>query len=396
MIAQTMNTDAKLIVIVGSAYPLRGGIANFNERLARALTQCGHKVIIITFSLQYPAFLFPGKSQYSTEQKPSDLDIRVGINTINPISWIKWGIKIKRMAPQIIIMKYWIPFVAPCLGTISRIVRTNKKTKAISIIDNLIPHEPRPFDNILTRYFVAGVDGLIALSKDVFNQLEDYSNKPRCFSPHPVYDNYGSRIDKNKAREILGLQQNDKIALFFGFIRDYKGLDLLLEAMTEAKIRQEEIMLLVAGEFYTDPAPYLSFIKKNGLEKRVILNTNFIPDSQVSIYFSAADLVVQPYKHATQSGVTQIAFHFEVPMVVTDVGGLTEFVADGKAGFITKPQPADIAFAMLKYFGSDEKELFLQFVKNEKHRYSWDFFTQSISELYKTIVKPQNKTYGQS
>ncbi len=392
MIPASVHNNSKVIVIVGSAYPLRGGIANFNERLTRAFNNCGHRAKIITFSLQYPSFLFPGKSQYSSDSKPSDLDIIIGINSINPVNWIKWGIKIKRMAPDVVLMKYWIPFLAPCLGTIARIVRTNKKTTVISIIDNLVPHETRPFDTLLTRYFVAGIDGFVTMSRAVFDQLEKFSNKPKCFTPHPVYDNYGDPIDKRTARAMLGLQQDDKIALFFGFIRDYKGLDLLLKAMGDNRIKLAGIKLVVAGEFYSDPKPYLTLIKDHNLEDSVILHTNFISDSKVGIYFSAADLVVQPYKHATQSGVTQIAYHFNVPMVITDVGGLSEFVPDGKAGFVAAPSPESIAGAMMKYFGSHEKELFLKFIEKEKHHYSWDFFMQNILKLYASIITRQSKS----
>lgn len=378
--------NQKKVIIIGSAYPLRGGLSNFNERLARAFNDAGFSTTIYTFSLQYPSLLFPGKSQFSSEPKPDDLDIRVVINSINPLNWIKWGRKIRREAPDLVIIKFWIPFMAPCLGSLARIIRGNKKTRVITIIDNLIPHEKRLFDKSLAGYFARSVDGFITMSREVLNQVDVFNeHSQKLFSPHPVYDNFGKKIPVSEAREKLGLDESGNYILFFGFIRDYKGLDILLEAMTLPETRENNIKLIVAGEFYTASKPYLEFINKHGIADRVILRTDFIPDSEVSLYFSAADLVVQPYKHATQSGVTQIAYHFGVPMVVTNVGGLAEFIPDGKVGYVVEPNPKAVAEGISRFFNNRKSLPFKDFIEQEKKRYSWDYFVASILKLYEMI-----------
>lgn len=358
--------------MIGSAWPLRGGLANFNERLVREFQANGWKSSIYTFSLQYPSLLFPGKSQYSEEPSPVDLEIHIKINSINPLNWIKIGYKIRKLKPDLVVIKFWIPFMAPCLGTIARIIRRNKHTKVISIIDNIIPHEKRPGDRILAKYWTSSVDGFIAMSRSVMSDLEKFApTKPKEFCPHPVYDNFGQAVDKLKAREILGLDPGIKYVLFFGFIRDYKGLDLLIEAFSSDKIRSENIKLIVAGEFYTDPKPYLELIEKHNLKDNIILHTDFINDSDVYKYFCAADLVAQPYKHATQSGVTQIAYHFGKPMIITNVGGLAEFVPDGKAGYVVEPDSSSISDAIFKYFSENHEIEFIENVKIEKNNFSW-------------------------
>ena len=382
--------QGKKVVIIGSAYPLRGGLSNFNERLAREFISAGFETTIYTFSLQYPSILFPGKTQLSSEPKPQDLDIRVVINSVNPANWVKWGRKIRKLKPDLVIMKFWIPFMAPCLGTLARIIRRNRKTRVITIIDNLVPHEKRPFDNILAAYFARSVDGFLAMSRAVFEQVELFvRKKPKIFSPHPVYDVFGKKTDKVKARKKLSIDENGKYILFFGFIRDYKGLDLLLEAMANPEIKAQNIKLLVAGEYYTDPQPYNHMIEQNDLSDYVVLHTDFIPDSEVGLYFSAADLVVQPYKTATQSGVTQIAYHFEVPMIITDVGGLAEFVPHEKVGYIVDPDPALIADGILRFFNTADRSHFLNHLKEEKKKYSWNFFLEKIFELKDIIDTKQ-------
>ncbi len=378
--------ECKKVVIIGSAYPLRGGLSNFNERLARAFVSDGYKTTIYTFSLQYPSIFFPGKSQFSTEPKPTDLDIRVVINSVNPINWAIWGYKIKKQKPDLVIIKFWIPFMAPCLGMLARIIRSNHTTKVITIIDNLIPHEKRLFDKYLAGFFARSVDGFLTMSRAVFQQVDLFRpGSPRIFSPHPVYDTYGDKIDKDKARKELLLKEEGNYILFFGFIRDYKGLDLLLEAMANSAIRERNINLLIAGEFYTDPQPFYRIIKKHDLSGQVILHSDFIPDSRVGLYFSAADLVVQPYKSATQSGVTQIAYHFEIPMIITDVGGLAEFVPDKKVGFIVEPDPDSIADGILRFFNFPDKSFFRDHLRDEKKKYRWEYFLDKIFELYSLI-----------
>lgn len=361
------------ITIIGSAHPLRGGgIATFNERMAEVLQQQGHKVVIYSFSLQYPSFLFPGKSQFTDEPAPKGLEIRSVINSVNPLNWLSVGNRIKNEKPDLIIVRYWLPFMGPCFGTILRRVRKNKHTKIVAITDNVIPHEHRPGDMAFTKYFLKSADAFLAMSKDVLKDLKQFTDKPSVFSPHPVYDNYGNAVGREEACKKLGLNPNDKYILFFGFIRKYKGLDLLLDAMKDERIKQAGIKLIVAGEFYSDGDSYLQQIQQNGVGDSVKLFTSFIPNDEIKYYFSATDLVVQPYRTATQSGITQVAYHFEKPMVVTNVGGLAEVVPDGKVGFVTEPDPTEIATAIIRFFQPDSLPNLQQNIAAEKQKYSWD------------------------
>jgi D-inositol-3-phosphate glycosyltransferase len=376
------NPEKKKIVIIGSAHPLRGGLANYNERIARAFQNRGDEVIIYTFSLQYPGFLFPGKSQYSDEPAPKDLYIKVKVNSINPFNWFKVGNEIKKINPDLVIIKFWLPFMGPCFGTVLRRIRKNKRTKIISIIDNIIPHEKRPGDKAFAKYFVKSVDGFVAMSKSVLKDLEvfDYK-KPKMFNPHPLYDNFGEIITKQKAKENLKLDPKYNYLLFFGLIRDYKGLDLLLESFGDKQFRDLPLKLLVAGEFYTDSKPYYDIVKKHGLKDHVIFTNDFVPDSEVANYFCASDIVVQPYKSATQSGVTQIAYHFEKPMLVTDVGGLGEIVPHNQVGYVVPPDVDEITNSILDFYQNSKEELFLSNIPNEKQKYSWEKMLDTIDEL---------------
>lgn len=374
------------IVILGTAYPYRGGLSAFNERLAYEYQNQGHDVEIYTFTHQYPDFLFPGKTQYSTEPAPENLKIARKVHSYNPFNWIKIGREIARMKPDMMITKFWLPFMSPCFGTIARIVRRNKHTKLISILDNVIPHEHRIGDKQFVRYFIKPTDGFVAMSKSVLADLRLFTqDKPAVFSPHPLYDHYGERLSREEALSLLNLAPENHYALFFGFIRAYKGLDLLLEAFADERLRQSNVKLLVAGEFYGDPAPYLNQIKTLGIEDKVVLCTDFIPDSEVNRYFSAADLVTQPYKTATQSGVTQIAFHFEKPMLVTNVGGLAEIVPDGKIGYVVEPDTKQIADAICKFFDEHHQQEFEKNIVEEKQKYAWSEFTRNIMEIFNSI-----------
>lgn len=372
------------ITIIGSAHPLRGGgIATFNERMAEVLQEQGHKVVIYSFSLQYPSFLFPGKSQFTDEPAPKGLEIRSVINSVNPLNWLSVGNRIKNEKPDLIIVRYWLPFMGPCFGTILRCVRKNKHTKIVAITDNVIPHEHRPGDMAFTKYFLKSADAFLAMSKDVLKDLKQFTDKPSIFSPHPVYDNYGNAVGREEACKKLGLNPNDKYIIFFGFIRKYKGLDLLLDAMKDERIKQAGIKLIVAGEFYGDGDSYLQQIQQNGIGNSVKLFTEFIPNDEIKYYFSATDLVVQPYRTATQSGITQVAYHFEKPMVVTNVGGLAEVVPDGKVGFVTAPDPTEIATAIVRFFQPDSLPNLQQNIAAEKQKYSWDTLLTNLLGIAK-------------
>lgn len=372
----------KKVIIIGSAWPLRGGgIATFNERLAREFMREGHEVMIYTFSLQYPSFLFPGKSQYGTEKKPDDLIIKVRINSVNPFNWIRVGRELRKLKPELVVVRYWIPFMGPCLGTILRLIKGNKHSKIVCIADNVIPHEKRPGDTLFTRYFIKPVDAFITLSEKVMKDLRLFTQKPATTVLHPLYDNFGEVVSKAEARKQLGLEDHDKIILFFGFIRKYKGLDLLLEAMSILKKSAYDTpKLLIAGEFYEDRREYDHLIHDLDIQELLILETDFIPDNEVRNYLCAADFVIQPYRHATQSGITPLAYHFEKPMLVTNVGALPSMVPDNKVGLVVEPTPEAIADGIERLYTLGESA-FLFHLREEKKKYSWQILTTNIWQL---------------
>ena len=372
------------VVILGSAYPLRGGgLATFNERLAREFMAQGHEVIIYTFSLQYPGILFPGKTQYSDEDPPEGLDIREKVNSINPLNWIRVGRELKKLRPDLLVIRYWLPFMAPCLGTIAGIVRKNKHTRVVAITDNILPHEKRPGDTLLTRYFLKKIHGFVSMTEAVAGDLMKFGvDKSRvALCPHPLYDNFGEPVPSEVARKELGIEYAHYMVLFFGFIREYKGLDLLLKAFARKELRELPVRLLVAGEFYTRPEPYYQLAESLKINDRVIWHTHFIPNNKVRNYFSASDLVAQPYKDATQSGVTQIAYHFEKPMLVTNVGGLPEMVCDGKSGYVVVPDPEAIASSIARFVNNNEAKALSGTLKKEKQRFSWERLVNTLFDV---------------
>jgi glycosyltransferase involved in cell wall biosynthesis len=371
----------KKIIIIGSAWPLRGGgIATFNERLAREFMQEGHEVIIYSFSLQYPSFLFPGKSQYGNEAKPADLTIRSVINSINPFNWVRSGNKIRRENADLVVVRYWLPFMGPCLGTILRIIRRNRRSTIVCIADNVIPHEKRAGDTAFTRFFVQPVDAFITMSEKVLNDLKQFTQKPAIATVHPLYDNFGAPITKAAARKILDLPTDKNIILFFGFIRQYKGLDLLLKALAILKEKQLAPTLLIAGEFYENEQQYQQLIDQLNIRDLLILRTDFIPDNEVRNYLCAADFVIQPYRHATQSGITPLSYHFEKPMLVTNVGALPAMVPHEQVGIVTEPHPEAIANGIQQLYKLGEDH-FLFHLRNEKKKYNWQGLTDSIWQL---------------
>lgn len=374
-----MMTEKK-VVILGPAYPLRGGLAAYNERLAREFQKLGWQVSIYTFSLQYPSILFPGQSQYSDSPPPAGLEIFVKVNSINPLNWLRIGQKIKKFQPDLLVMKFWLPFMGPCLGTIARMVRSNDTTRCIAIIDNIIPHEKRLGDRWLAQYFAKAMHGFVYMSAAVGEELKLFVKKqqPTKFVYHPIYDNYGFPVSREDALHQLNLDPKYHYILFFGFIRDYKGLDLLLKAMNHPGIREAGIKLIIAGEYYTAREPYDDLIKGLNLADLVVDCSDFIPDEQVRYYFGVADLVVQPYKSATQSGISQIAYHFEKPMVVTAVGGLPEIVPDNQAGYVVDSEPEAIGTAILKFFRLNKQAVFAETVRQRKHLFSWQAVVSAI------------------
>ncbi len=373
------------VLIIGPAYPLRGGLATFDELFCKAFHEQGHDCEIISYSLQYPGFLFPGSTQYDTSGKaPAHLKIHTLINSVNPFSWFKTAKFIKAQKPDFIVFRFWIPFMAPALGCIARLVR-RKGIKVLAITDNVMPHENFPAKKQLANYFIKGCDGFITMSKAVMRDLEKFTDTPhRKYLLHPLYTSFGEKLEKTAARKALGLPEDAPIVLFFGLIRKYKGLDLLLEAFGELK-SNPGIKLVIAGEFYEDKQPYLDLIKGSGIEEQVILHGKFIANEDVKLYFSAADLVALPYRDATQSGVTQVSFHFEVPTLVTNVGGLGEIIPDKTAGYVVEPNAKAIAEAIRDYFSNHRIEAFTQGMKNEKQKYDWKIFVDEVVSLYNRL-----------
>ncbi len=368
------------IIIIGPAFPLRGGIANFNNALAEEFNKQGYNVKLYSFSLQYPSFLFPGKTQYEEGDPPDNLIIKTCINSINPINWIRVANEINHEKPDYIIMRYWLPFMSPCLGTISRLINSN--IKVLAITDNIVPHEKRIGDKLFTNYFIKSCDAFVTLSLSVLEDLKIFTNSQnKIYMPHPIYDIFGDKVSKEEALLNLNLSPSDKHLLFFGFIRKYKGLDLLLKAMADERIKLLGVKLIIAGEFYDNEQEYLDMISDFGIKDKIILRNDFIPSVEVKEYFCAADMITQTYKTATQSGVTQIAYHFERPMLVTNVGGLSEIVPNKKVGYVTSQSSIKIADAIYDFYKNEREKEFEDNIAIEKKRFSWFNFVKGIEEL---------------
>ncbi|MBR5206272.1 MAG: glycosyltransferase [Alistipes sp.] len=371
------------IAIVGPAHPYRGGLASIMESMAREFQSRGHEVDIFTFTLQYPALLFPGKSQTVTTPPPADLKISRELSTVNPLSWWRLGRKLRRERYDMVLMKYWTPFMAPCFGSVARLARSNGHTKVVCQIDNVEPHEHHIIDKPCNSYFLGSVDGYIYMSEQVHSELRSYSSAPALFSPHPLFDNFGKRVPREDACRELGLDTGQRYTLFFGLIRDYKGLDTLLDAWSE--FRRDGHKLIIAGEFYTSREPYIEQIKRLDLGDEVILHDIFVPDDRVKYYFSAADCVVLPYKTATQSGVTQICYNFCTPVIVTNVGGLAEIIPNGRVGYVCEPSAAGVAKALENIYKDDNIAHFAEAMSEERKRFTWQGMCDHIEELYSML-----------
>jgi glycosyltransferase involved in cell wall biosynthesis len=378
------------VIILGPAHPLRGGgLTTFNHRLARAFIHEGYDCEIFSFSLQYPSFLFPGSSQYTDEPAPEGLTIHSRINSVNPVNWWLVGEELRKRRPDIIVVRYWLPFMGPALGTILRRVRRNRHTRIIALTDNVIPHERRPGDIPFTKYFLKSCDAYITMSEKVMQDLRSFEKqKPALQVPHPLYDNFGAPVPLKEARmelrnKGLSIGDSDKTLLFFGFIRKYKGLDMLFEAMADTRIKAAGIKLLVAGEFYEDERGYREQIGRLAIGSSLLLRTDFIPDQDVKYYLCAANAVVQPYRNATQSGVTPLAYHFGIPMIVTEVGGLPALVPHERVGLVVRPEAGALAEGILRMFelGSEH---FIPHLRTEREKYSWSKLVESIITLSNT------------
>ncbi|TND01826.1 MAG: group 1 glycosyl transferase [Bacteroidetes bacterium] len=386
--------SALRIFLIGPAFPLRGGLAVFDESLCREFNKAGHHCEIISYSLQYPGFLFPGSTQYDTTgNAPEGITIHTKINSVNPFSWRSVGRFIKEQEPDFVVIRFWLPFMGPALGTISRIAKKNGKTKIIAITDNVIPHEKRPGDSAFTKYFLKACDGFITMSKKVMLDLEQFTKtEHKVFTVHPFYDAFGEKVDKQIAREKLGIPADEKTILFFGFIRRYKGLDLLLEALADPRLKERQVKLLVAGEFYEKREYYDEIVQRLGLADRVRMTGDYIENADVKYYFSAADLLTLTYHSATQSGVTQTAFQFDKPVLVTDVGGLAEIIPHGKAGYVVPIDAKAVADSVVDFYDNNREAAFTQGMIAEKPRFAWNIFVDKIVNLHDRISAADDRS----
>ncbi|MBP1658144.1 MAG: glycosyl transferase group 1, partial [Bacteroidetes bacterium] len=325
--------------------------------------------------------LFPGKTQQETGETSQVPPAPELVDSINPFNWLAVGRMIRDRRPDLVIFKYWLPFFGPCFGTIARMARKNKHTKVLFICDNVLPHERRPGDKLFTRYAFSAGDYFIVQSAAVERDLKTvHPNAVYRFAPHPVYTIFGKAMEKHEARRLLGLAE-ERIVLFFGYVRRYKGLQILLSALQEVR-KTLPVHLLVVGEFYVDQAEYQKQIEDLGLQSSVTVVADYVPNDRVAAYFSAADVVILPYLSATQSGITQIAYNFDKPVIASDVGGLAEVVKHGVTGTIVPPnQPGLLAEAILEYYRRNLEAAMVPRVKEEKRLYSWDYFVEAIEAL---------------
>lgn len=371
------------IAILSCFHPYRGGIAQFNASLLGELGRTC-EVRAFNFKRQYPDILFPGKTQYVTEEDEAvPVESTAITDTVNPFSWFKTAREIRKWKSDVLIMRYWMPWFAPSLGTVAH--KMGKDCKVIGILDNVIPHEQHIFDKPLTKYFLSGLDGCVTLCDDVEAELLKLMPDARhTVIPHPVYSHFGEKIPREEAEEKLWLEKGRKNILFFGLIREYKGLDILLEAFEKLP---EDYQLIIAGEPYGSFEKYDRIIKNSRSGDRVHLFPDYIRDSEVKIYFSAADVVVLPYRNATQSGVSAIADNFEVPMIVTDVGGLKQTIGDtGKGLVVSVPTPEAIASMIERYFADTAiREACIASIRKENDRLSWNNFVAKLLDFIQSL-----------
>lgn len=381
------------IAILSCFYPYRGGISQFNACLLEELGK-RHTVKAFNFKRQYPNLLFPGKTQYVTpEDNAVPVQAEALLDTANPFSYISTAKAIRNWGPDLLVMRYWMSYFAPSLGYVAR--HMNENCKIISILDNVIPHEPRFFDRPFTRYFLKPHDGYIVLCDAVKNDLLSFMPRARYLNiPHPLYSHFGRKLEREEAEKTIGIQKSKKNILFFGLIREYKGLDILIEAFSQL---DSSYQLIIAGEPYGSFEKYRKLIDESPLKENIYLTTHYIPDSRVGIYFSAADVCVLPYRSATQSGVSSVAYHFEVPMITTAAGGLKETIGDRGTGMIVdRPDPDAVASAIRIYFGDapapegrpggeTARDEMIKNIIREKDRLSWSNFCNKLMEFYRTL-----------
>jgi glycosyltransferase involved in cell wall biosynthesis len=377
------------IVLVGPAYPLRGGIAQYLAILYQKLREQGHDVLFVSFIKQFPEWLFPGKTQMESSKDVIDVHPVARFAPLGMRSWWRTFREIRKFDPDVVVFKFWMPFFGPGYWAVQRWVRRHTRAKIVYILDNVIPHERRFGDKFLTRLAFSQTDHFLAQShaveKDFFTWFPHIDHTRAAFSPHPVYDCYppatGSQAE---ARKAVDLPADGKLLLFFGFVRHYKGLDILLRALSKIRQKLPDVQLVVVGEFYEKREEYDKLIAGLDLQGAVTIRDDYCPNEQVGQYFAAADVVVLPYRSATQSGIIQIAYALGTPVITTDVGGLGEVVTDGMTGLIVAPENVDdLAEAVERFYEMGGKPMFGEAVKREAARFSWDALADTITGFLK-------------
>jgi glycosyltransferase involved in cell wall biosynthesis len=371
---------------VGTAYPMRGGIAQFNALLCRELSRA-HDVRVYSFTRQYPSILFPGKTQLESGGDPAPVEARAMVDSVNPWTWRRTAEAIARERPDALLFKYWIPFFAPCFGTIARGVRrrterAGRRARVVLICDNIIPHEKRPLDAALTRYMLGAADAFIVMSRSVLDDLRRFVPDARAeLVAHPLYTHFGEPTPKSDARRRLGWEEGERVILFFGYIRAYKGLDLLLRAMPAIRARTGA-RLVVLGEFYEDRAPYDRLVERLGIADAVTMRGDYVANEEVGVYVCASDLLVLPYRSATQSGIVQVGMQLERPVVSTRVGGLSEMIEDGRTGLLVAPEDETaLAGAVSRFFEEGLETPLVAGIRAAKGRMGWNVLAEAVVRL---------------
>jgi glycosyltransferase involved in cell wall biosynthesis len=364
------------IVVIGPYFPYRGGISDTNQELCETLYKLGHNVKVISFKLLYPSFLFPGRTQYYQEKSKQKIKSKRLINSINPFNWLNTSKIINDLNPELVISTYWTPFLAPCLSFINNTI--NKNILKIGIVHNAYPHENNVLQKKLFKFYLNSINKSVTLSKNVNNQISEISKtKNEIVLFHPVPKKFGKPIEKQIAKENIGLKKKYNYLLFFGLIRKYKGLDILIESMSEIIKKRNDVKLLIVGENYESINKYKKLIKQNNLENSISFINYFISEMEIKYWFCASELVIQPYKKASQSGVTPLSFQFETPTVCTNISGLSEYIIDNKNGFLSNPNSIDLAKKILMALNSD-LTLIKKGIRNKKEKLTWNNFVSNL------------------
>lgn len=379
---QTGVKQMEKIVLIGPVYPYKGGISHYTGLMCRALRE-QYDVTMVSYKFQYPKLLYKKEQRDYSSENFRIPDTNYWIHTANPLNWVRCAGKIVKLRPQAVIIQWWHPYFAPCYTVLAGMLK-RRGIKVLFVCHNVFPHERFPMDRLLTKMTLRqGSCFLVQSGQDRDDLCNIIPKASFTQTPHPTYNVFRVRkISKGEARQEIGLPQDVPMLLFFGFVREYKGLGYLLEALPQIRKALPETKLYIVGDFGSDKDTYLGSIREKGLEDAVVIRDGYVPDAEVEPYFAACDLVVLPYISATQSGIVQIAYGFDKAVLVTDVGGLPEVVTDGKTGYVVENRDTKaLAEAAIRYFKEEKEEAFCRNIKKEKRKYSWEVMAERIREL---------------